>query len=55
MLFFKPLAGIIIVLALVLTQGCAFTRGNYRRADFKTEAVAAIKKGTTTMAEVRLH
>ena len=27
MLFSKPLAGIIIVLALVLTQGCVVTRG----------------------------
>ena len=27
MLFFKPLAGIILILALVLTQGCIVTRG----------------------------
>ena len=27
MLFHKPLAGIILILALVLTQGCIVTRG----------------------------
>jgi hypothetical protein len=50
MLFFKPMAGI-IVLALVLTQGCAFGRGTLGD-DIRSEAVAAIKKATTTKAEV---
>ena len=51
MLFSKPLAGIIIVLALVLTQGCVVTRGTIGEP-LQEEAILAIKKGTTTMAEV---
>ena len=51
MLFFKPLAGIIIVLALIMTQGCAFSRGTLGE-DISSESVAAIKKATTTKAEV---
>ena len=51
MLFFKPLIGTIIVLVLVLTQGCAFNRGTLGD-DIRPEAVAAIKKATTTKAEV---
>ena len=51
MLFFKSLAGIIIVLSLIMTQGCAFSRGTLGE-DIKTESVAAIKKATTTKAEV---
>jgi hypothetical protein len=50
-LFFKPLIGTIIVLVLVLTQGCAFNRGTLGD-DIRPEAVAAIKKATTTKAEV---
>jgi len=50
-LFFKPLVGTIIVLVLVLTQGCAFNRGTLGD-DIRPEAVAAIKKATTTKAEV---
>ena len=51
MLFSKPLAGIIIVLALVITQGCAFSRGTLGE-DIRSESVAAIKKDTTTKAEL---
>ncbi len=51
MLFFKPLAGIVIILALVLTQGCAFSRGTLGE-DISSESVAAIKKATTTKADV---
>ena len=51
MLFFKPLAGIVIVLALVITQGCAFSRGTLGE-DIRAESVAAIKKDTTTKAEL---
>jgi len=50
-LFFNPLAGVVIVLALVMTQGCAFSRGTLGE-DIKSESVAAIKKATTTKAEV---
>lgn len=51
MLFFKPLAGIVIVLALVITQGCAFSRGTLGE-EIRSESVAAIKKDTTTKAEL---
>ena len=51
MLFFKPLAGIVIVLALVITQGCAFSRGTLGE-EIRSESVAAIKKETTTKAEL---
>lgn len=55
MLFFKPLAGIIVVLALVLNQGCVVTRGTVGEP-LQEEAISGIKsgikKGTTTMAEV---
>ena len=51
MLFFKPLAGIIIVLPLIMTLGCAFSRGTLGD-DIKSESVAAIKQATTTKAEV---
>ena len=51
MVFFKQLADIVIVLALVMTQGCAFSRGTLGE-DIKSESVAAIKKATTTKAEV---
>jgi len=51
MLFFKPLAGIVIVLTLVLLQGCVVTRGTVGEP-IQEEAVSAIKKGKTTMAEV---
>jgi hypothetical protein len=51
MLFFKPLAGIIIVLTLALLQGCVVTRGTVGEP-IQEEAVSAIKKGKTTMAEV---
>jgi hypothetical protein len=51
MLFFKPLAGIIIILALLTIQGCVVTRGTVGEP-IQEEAVSAIKKGKTTMAEV---
>ncbi|MBI3808778.1 MAG: hypothetical protein HY281_14920 [Nitrospirae bacterium] len=51
MLFFKPLTGSIIVLALVMLQGCAFSRGTLGE-DIRSESVAAIKKATTTKDEV---
>ena len=53
MLFFKPLAGIIIVLTLTLAllQGCVVTRGTVGEP-IQEEAVSAIIKGKTTMAEV---
>jgi outer membrane protein assembly factor BamE (lipoprotein component of BamABCDE complex) len=50
-LFFKPMTGIVIILALTLLQGCAFSRGTLGE-DIKSESVDAIKKGTTTKAEV---
>jgi len=50
-LFFNSLAGVVIVLALVMTQGCAFSRGTLGE-DIRSESVAAIKKDTTTKAEV---
>jgi hypothetical protein len=51
MLFFKPLAGIVIVLTLALLQGCVVTRGTVGEP-IQEEAVTAIIKGKTTMAEV---
>jgi hypothetical protein len=51
MLFFKPLAGIVIVLTVALLQGCVVTRGTVGEP-IQEEAVSAIKKGKTTMAEV---
>jgi hypothetical protein len=51
MLFFKPLAGIVIVLTLALLQGCVVTRGTVGEP-IQEEAVSGIKKGKTTMAEV---
>ena len=51
MLFFKPLAGIVIVLTLALLQGCVVTRGTVGEP-IQEEAVSAINKGKTTMAEV---
>jgi hypothetical protein len=51
MFFFKPLVGIVIVLTLALLQGCVVTRGTVGEP-IQEEAVSAIKKGKTTMAEV---
>ena len=51
MLFFKPLAGIVIVLTLALLQGCVVARGTVGEP-IQEEAVSAINKGKTTMAEV---
>jgi hypothetical protein len=51
MLCFKPLAGIVIALTLALLQGCVVTRGTVGEP-IQEEAVSAIKKGKTTMAEV---
>ena len=51
MLFSKPKAGITIVLALVLTQGCVVTRANFGEP-IQEEAVTRIKRGVTPMAEV---
>ena len=50
MVLFKPLVGI-IVLTMVLTQGCAFSRGTLGE-DIRSESVSAIKKAETTKAEV---
>jgi hypothetical protein len=49
--FFKPLAGIVIILTLVMTLGCAFSRGTLGE-DIRSESVAEIKKATTTKADV---
>lgn len=51
MLSIKPLTGIVIILALVMTQGCAFSRGTLGE-DIRSESVAEIKKATTTKADV---
>ena len=51
MLFYKPLTGLIIILVLVMTQGCAFSRGTLGD-DISSESVIAIKKDTTTKTEV---
>lgn len=51
MLFLKPLTGIVIILALVMTQGCAFSRGTIGE-DIKSESVAEIKKAASTKADV---
>ena len=51
MLLNRPLVGMILVLVLVLLQGCVVTRGTVGEP-FKEEAISAIKKGKTTMAEV---
>lgn len=51
MLFLKPLSGIVIILALVMTQGCAFSRGTIGE-EIKSESVAEIKKATSTKADV---
>ena len=51
MLRFKPVTGIIIVLVLVLTQGCVVSRGTVGEP-LQEDAISAIKKGTTSMAEV---
>ncbi len=51
MVFLKPLTGIVIILALVMTQGCAFSRGTIGE-DIKSESVAEIKKAATTKADV---
>ena len=51
MLFYKPLTGLIIILVLVMTQGCAFSRGTLGD-DISSESVLAIKKDTTTKTEV---
>jgi hypothetical protein len=50
-LFLKPLTGIVIILALVMTQGCAFSRGTIGE-DIKSESVAEIKKAASTKADV---
>ncbi len=50
-LFYKPLTGLIIILVLVMTQGCAFSRGTLGD-DISSESVLAIKKDTTTKTEV---
>ena len=49
MRFFRPVLS--FAAAAVLIQGCAFSRGTLGD-DIQTEAVAAIKKGVTTKAEV---
>ncbi|MDP1947223.1 MAG: hypothetical protein Q8L77_06950 [Nitrospirota bacterium] len=51
MIFHKPLAHTIIVLALLMLQGCAFSRGTLGD-EINADSVAAIKKTTTTKAEV---
>jgi hypothetical protein len=47
----KPLIGIVPILILALTQGCAFSRGTLGD-EISSESVAAIKKATTTKDEV---
>lgn len=47
----RPLIGMILVLILVILEGCVVTRGTIGEP-FKEEAISAIKKGKTTMAEV---
>ena len=49
--YFKPLAGIIIILSLVFTQGCVVARGTLGEP-LQEDTISAIKKGTTTMTEV---
>jgi hypothetical protein len=49
-LFFKPLLGLVITLALAMTQGCVVARGTIGEP-LQEEAISSIKKGTTTMAE----
>ncbi len=51
MIFHKPLARTIIVVALLMLQGCAFSRGTLGD-DINADSVAALKKATTTKAEV---
>ena len=41
----------IALLGLMLTQGCAFSRGTLGD-EIKSDAIASIKKGTSTKAEV---
>ena len=45
---------LLLMLLAILLQGCAFSRGTLGD-DIKSEAVAAIKKATTTKAEVLLY
>lgn len=49
MVFFRSLLALITIILLV--EGCAFSRGTLGD-DIKSEAVASIKKHTTTKAEV---
>ena len=42
---------LLLMLLVILLQGCAFSRGTLGD-DIRSEAVAAIKKATTTKAEV---
>lgn len=51
MIFHKLLAHTILVLALLMLQGCAFSRGTLGD-DINADSVAAIKKATTTKVEV---
>lgn len=51
MVSIKPLIGIVLILILALTQGCAFSRGTLGD-EISSESVAAIKKATTTKDEV---
>jgi outer membrane protein assembly factor BamE (lipoprotein component of BamABCDE complex) len=50
-LLLRPLAGIIVILVLALTPGCVVSRATIGEP-LHEDAIAAIKKGTTTMAEV---
>lgn len=49
MRFVRPL--LFVAAVAILAEGCAFSRGTLGD-DIKTEAVASIKKGTTTKTEV---
>lgn len=49
MMSLRPLPALLAVILLV--QGCAFSRGTLGD-DIKSESVTAIKKGTTTKADV---
>lgn len=42
---------VLILMSLMIAQGCAFSRGTLGE-DIRSEAVASLKKGTSTQAEV---
>lgn len=48
---FKRCTGIVLMAALILTQGCVVTRGTLGEP-LRDESIAQIKKGLSTMSEV---